>query len=131
MSIKGIPVSEILRKSEDPMEEPKLAVVRGVRSFEDEGSNWAVDQIIHRVRQLIPEVQIADIHLGSYKILTGVSNDPEDTLFSPNDQFPLVRDLLERSDGVLWATREHFSFPDSNTVKLFERYGDLISSIKD
>jgi hypothetical protein len=128
--ITGIPVSEVLRKSDDPMDQPNLALIQGVRAHEDEGSIWALEQVAKRLRKLFPEIQIADIHLGSYKILSGVSNDPDDTLFSPNDQFPLVKDLIDRSDIIVWATREKLGFPDANTVRVLERYADLIIQAK-
>ena len=131
MPIRGIPIEDILRKSEDPFEEPKVCVVRGVRSYEDEGSNWAADQVVKSIKRILPEAQIADVSIPSYRVLSGVSNDPDSSIFDPKDQFPIILDMIKQSDVLLFAATESCGFPDSNTVRLFQRLAEYIHDKKE
>lgn len=121
--VVGIPVKELLRKAQEDVA-PKVAVVRGLRSYECEHVNWAVDQVVRGLRTMAPELAVADVMLPSFKILSSVSNDPEDTMFAPDDQLPLILESLHRSDVVLFASREALGLPDANTVRLIERLAD-------
>lgn len=121
--IVGIRVQDLLKSSE--VGPAKLAVYRGYRAFEDEPSNWAADQVIKRIRGSVPELSLSDNPLPAYTMLTNVSNDPEDSLFAPEDQFPLVYETLKRAHAFLFVAKERCGFPDSNTVRFIERLGDL------
>lgn len=118
--IKGIPIASILAKA-DPIEAPKLTVVRGLQSFEDSDSNKLADLLVRRMKDAEPELEVADIYLPMYRILTNVTNDPDDKKFAPEDQFPAVYDAIRRADVLVFVTRESCGFPDSNTVRLVER----------
>lgn len=120
--VQGIPVS-VLRKA-DPHKAVKLTVVRGLRGYEDESSNWAVDQLVKHLKRLSPEMEVADLYLPMFRILGGVSNDPEDDTFSPEDQFPALLEPLEGSDIIVISTRERMGFPDANVVRMFERLAE-------
>lgn len=122
--IQAVPVSDLYRAA-DPHSAKKLTVVRGLRGYEDETSNWATNQVIQNLRKLNQELEIADLYLPMFKVLGGVSNDPEDDLFSPEDQFPALLEPLGSADMILFATRECCGFPDANVVRLLERLGEL------
>lgn len=120
---RGVHV-ESLSKALRPDTAAKLLVLRGRRSFEDEDQGWATDQVLKRLRVLLPDLEVADMALSSYRILSGVSNDPEDTMFAPDDQFPLVLDAMKKSDVVLLSMHERCGMPNADTVRLFERLGE-------
>lgn len=124
--IEGIHV-DALRKAArfDPHRAPKLTVLRGLRSYEDESSNWIVDQVVRRLRKMSSELEVADLYLPMYRILGEVSNDPDSERFSPEDQFPSLLAPIQNADIVLVASRERCGFPDANTVRLLERLGEL------
>jgi hypothetical protein len=123
--VQGISITDLLRKAEDPVEDPRIAVLRGVPAFEDEACNWLTDQLLKRLRATQPEAQIADIGLSNLRILSGVSNDPDDTAFSPQDQFPIVLDALQHADLVLVATHTRLGLPNADVVRVLERLDAL------
>lgn len=122
--IEAVHVND-LRKAADPHRAHKLTVVRGLRGYEDENSNWAANQVIQALRKLNPEMEIADLYLPMFKVLGGVSNDPENDAFSPDDQFPALIGPLKGADMMLFATRECCGMPDANMVRVIERLSEL------
>jgi hypothetical protein len=130
MVTRGIPV-ETLRKAADPVTAPRVLVLRGQRSFEDEDNAWALNQVLRRLKAYIPTLELQDMALPSYRILANVSNDPDDTLFSPDDQFPLVFDALKQADIMIVASHQHHGFPSADIVRILERLADLAHARRD
>jgi hypothetical protein len=120
MTTRGISVED-LRKAVDPVTAPKVLVLRGQRSFEDEDNAWAVDQVLRRLKMLIPDMELADVALPSYRLLSHVSNDPDDSAFSPEDQLPLVMEPLKKANVVIVASAASCGFPTADLVRLVER----------
>jgi len=130
--IEGIDVASLRKGANlDPHRAPKLTVVRGLRAYEDDKSNWMVDQIVRHLKRLSSELEVADLYLPMYRILGGVSNDPEDDNFSPGDQFPAIFDPLVKSDMLLISARSRCGLPDANVVRLVERLSDRAKALSD
>jgi len=129
-SIQAIPVAT-LRKSHDPAVAPKVTVIRCVPSYENEEINWAVDQIVRGLHDNLLEPEIADLYLSTYRILSGVSNDPNDKNFNPKDQFPVVLETILDSDILILGACATAGFPHSNVVRLMERLFEYAEAEKE
>ncbi len=118
--IQPTPIGEYLRKGSmgDPR---KLLVLRGFRPFEEQEANWMADQVIRGMRSQSPDLEVSDMPISAFRLLAGVTNDPDDQHFDPKDQLPLFLDPLGAADAVLLASHETAGFPDSNMVRLTER----------
>ena len=116
--VKGIPVGDLI-KSEP--EELKLAIIRHTWEFNDEAVAWAVDQVAKQIRDGFPDLAISDNALPSFKVVSRASTDPESKAFQPGDQFPVLLDVLRRSDMVVFGFRSDCGMPDSRVVRLIER----------
>jgi len=122
---QGVSIESLRKAVVDPVTASKVLALRGQHSFDDDDSAWALDQVLRRLRALWPDMEVNDLALPSYKILANVSNDPDDKLYSPYDQFPLVQELLDKADVIVVATHQHAGFPSADLVRLFERLADL------
>ncbi len=120
-TVRAIPVEKLRKAVSDPITAPKVTVVRCVRAYEHEEVNWMADQLVRQLQNDLPEVEVADLFLSTYRILSGVSNDPDDKQFDPRDQFPAVLEPILNSDMFIVAACSHYGLPHSNVVRLFER----------
>ena len=130
MTVRGVHVDD-LRKAVDPVKAPKLLVLRGQHSFADEDNAAALNQVLRRVKANVADVELNDMALPSYRVLSGVSNDPEDTMFSPEDQFPLVLEALKNADIILVASHQHCGLPSADLVRVIERLMDMTHERRD
>jgi multimeric flavodoxin WrbA len=127
--IEGIPVNDLFKATET--EDLKLAILRHVRTFEDEDVAWATDQIVKRVREGFPEVAVSDNSLPNYRIISRASNDPESKDFRPDDQFPVLLDILQRADAIVIGCRSACGMPDSRLVRVIERLHAAMKAKRD
>lgn len=123
--IKAYPVEDLIAKADadDPVTALKVTALIG-GSWTRSEDDWIASALLSRVKEKVPDSEVAIHRLEHYVLRPGASNDPDSKRFVPGDQFPVLWDSIQASQVLLIATQERCMLPDSSLVRVVERLHD-------